>query len=77
MADGTKYNARAGTIEVDRPDHAAAIRSSQRAADGHIAARTWTFHGAPGRRCGCGFDLFAWQTVCPRCGHNPKEDTAS
>jgi hypothetical protein len=76
MADGTTYNARGGTIEVDRPDHARAIRVSQRAADGHIAARTWTFHQARGQRCRCGFGLFAWQHTCPRCGHDPKEDTA-
>ncbi len=70
MEDGSRYKAnRRGQVEVDRPDHAMAIRRDPNIAGDIIAE---TFHaqdGRPGKHCTCSpAELWAWTKVCPRCG---------
>jgi hypothetical protein len=68
---GRKYDAdRRGRIQVENPQHAAAIRRAL----GDSARAVTGFDGAPGRACpGCGFHAFAFTVTCPRCGQVLKE----
>jgi hypothetical protein len=69
MGDGTKYDVDGrGRIEVDER-HARQMLQSE---NGRMGAISELVHGfgdvSPGeRRCGCGFNAFRWQRVCPRC----------
>lgn len=79
MEDGTRYFAgRAGAFEVDRPDHARAIRNDPNIA-GDIVAETFHAQDArPGWRCSCSVtELWAFTKVCPRCGAPRPEEVAS
>ena len=73
MEDGTRYNRnrRTGMVEVDNPDHIAAIKRSGNYTLGHMGQGGVRFNAPdmPLTLCdGCAFSLWPWQTRCPRCG---------
>ena len=75
MEDGTRYlAARNGSFEVERGDHVAAMKADPNNAD-LIVFGSYTPRGVKGgRMCPqCGFSGWAWQTVCPRDGHETVE----
>jgi len=81
MEDGTRYGtSRSGVIDVERLDHARAIRRDPNIA-GDIVAESFHAHDPrPGRLCPCGpTEFWPWTKVCPRCGEplaepNQEED---
>jgi|ERR1035437_2558932 hypothetical protein len=77
MEDGTRYTApMGGTVTIERDDHIAAVKRSANYTQEHFGrgGLRLTFDQTPGPVCECGFALFPWQSVCPKCGSGPKCD---
>ena len=74
MEDGTRYTCKpGGSIEVERPDHVAAIRRSRNYTLGHMGRGGVRvgFAGSPlpDNLCpACGHNMWPWSRVCGRCG---------
>lgn len=70
MADGTKYDAVDGVVEVSDV-HAEAVRRSHTKRDfmgGGLIMEGYRYVGATGWDCRCGFSAFNFTMRCPRCG---------
>jgi hypothetical protein len=72
LQDGTTYDCRpGGTIEVERPDHVAAIQMSPNARQEHLGngtPRAALGAGLPDNRCpACKHNNFPWASTCAHC----------
>lgn len=69
MEDGTRYRAnRRGAFDVERADHARAIKRDPEIA-GDIVAETFHAHMPGARACSCGpTRYYPFTKACPRCG---------
>jgi hypothetical protein len=74
MEDGTHYRVVNGSVDIDNPHHAEAIRRNESTKRGLILDGV-RFTKAPGSvRVCCRRSMWAWEAVCPMCGKDPNKE---
>jgi hypothetical protein len=75
-ADGTRYNAKAGTSVVLEDHHADRLKKSAHNTVGLVTPMSYALGTKKSTRCtstGCHFIGQAWTTECPRCGSEMEQ----